>query len=175
MGVQALGGALTLPGKAKFILTGLKPHAHDLISGLVDKGIGAKVNDVIALSANAAITTFEGGLASATAKLAAVRIPREAFCRIQTFLVEMGHGGPPAVWGHALLSFSEARDRGRRQSHSPDLTACAEAANQDRTRKVTQTLFRRLPTSRSQKPPTVVSASLQRGAAALQEPIEIRL
>ena len=89
MGVQALGGALTLTGKAKFILTGLKPHAHDLISGLVDKGIGAKVNDVIALSANAAITTFEGGLASATAKLAAVRIPREAFCRIQTFLGEM--------------------------------------------------------------------------------------
>jgi len=84
MGVQALGGALTLPGKAKFILTGLKPHAHDLISGLVDKGIGAKVNDVIALSANAAITTFEGGLASATAKLAAVRIrarPSAAFRR----------------------------------------------------------------------------------------------
>jgi len=83
MGDQALGGALTLTGKAKFILTGLKPHAHDLISGLVDKAI-AEVNDVIALSANAAITTFEGGLASATAKLAAVRIrarPSAAFRR----------------------------------------------------------------------------------------------
>ena len=83
MGVQALGGALTLTGKAKFILTGLKPHAHDLISGLVDKAI-AEVNDVIALSANAAITTFEGGLASATAKLVAVRIrarPSAAFRR----------------------------------------------------------------------------------------------
>ena len=61
--VAALGATLTLAGKAKFTVTGLKPGAHDIISGF------AKSSDVIDLSASAGITTFEGALASPTAKV----------------------------------------------------------------------------------------------------------
>ena len=48
-----------------------KPKAYDIISGFADKGNGASFNDVMDLSAISGITTFQGALASPTAKVAA--------------------------------------------------------------------------------------------------------
>ena len=53
-------------------LEDLLRHEADVeIAGFADKGNGAKLNDVIDLSAIAGITKFEGALASATTKVAA--------------------------------------------------------------------------------------------------------
>ena len=68
--VGALSGPLTLAGNAKFTIDGFEPGSANSISGFADKGNGASVNDVIDLSTNAGITSFQGALSSPAAKIA---------------------------------------------------------------------------------------------------------